>query len=61
MNIQCCCGGRVRCGECRKDICFCSCHAEEPTDAQLAAHGINTAIPDPADNPSTLEMAGANR
>jgi len=31
-NIQCCCGGRVRCGDCRKDICFCSCHAEvDPT------------------------------
>ncbi len=26
LTIQCCCGGRVRCGDCRKDICYCDCH-----------------------------------
>ena len=46
LNIQCCCGGRVRCGDCRKDICYCDCRFIEPTDAQLAGHGINTEVPD---------------
>jgi hypothetical protein len=44
--IQCVCGNRYRCGECRKDICYCTCRFEEPTDAQLAGHGINTEVPD---------------
>jgi hypothetical protein len=40
MTTQCCCGGRVRCGDCRKDICYCTCPFIEPTDAELAGHGI---------------------
>ena len=42
LNIQCCCGGRVRCGDCRKDICFCSCHAEvdqTPQDRESVTGG----------------------
>ena len=39
-NTQCCCGGRYRCEECRWDICYCACPFTEPTDAELAGHGI---------------------
>jgi hypothetical protein len=59
MSTQCCCGRRVRCQDCRKDICFCQCHAEEPIDAVLAGHGITTEVPDPRGTPSNLEMANS--
>lgn len=57
LNIQCCCGGRYRCADCRKDICYCGCPPVDPTDAVLAGHGITTEPTDPRDTPSNLEMA----
>lgn len=54
--IQCCCGGRYRCTDCRHDICYCDCKFTEPSDAVLAGHGITTEPTDPCTT-SNLEMA----
>jgi len=48
----CYCGGLYRCETCRLCVCHCQCRFEEPTDAKLAGHGINTEVSDPV---------GANR
>lgn len=51
----CYCGGLYRCGDCHRDVCFCVCEAE-PTDAELAGHGVTVEPADYATDPSYAGM-----
>ena len=43
MSPQCYCGGNYRCEDCRRDVCFCTCHADgaPQTRAEVTAGYVN--------------------